>query len=76
MFQNTVKYKGNCEIIIYDRESLNQSVEIGSRSISINVNGYEEGSYYCEIEFYPVTEIAKSLNVYSSMGGELVKEKW
>lgn len=75
LLKNTEHYKGHCEIDIFDDEKMNSSVEIGSRSIMYDVNGYKEGNYYCEIEYYPVTEIGKSLNVYTFKGGELIESK-
>lgn len=71
----TEQYKGNCEIWIFESsKGGHTSVDIGERSIMFpeNFQGIEEGSYYCEVEYYPRIEMGKSLKVYQSKGGKII----
>ncbi|WP_170169138.1 hypothetical protein [Mesobacillus subterraneus] len=46
-------------------------MDLGERIITFSENyqGIEEGSYFCEVEYYPGTEMGKSLKVHELRGG-------
>ncbi|USK33086.1 hypothetical protein LIT25_21450 [Bacillus sp. F19] len=72
----TKQYKGNCEIVIFDNaKGGHMEVNYGNRIISFpkNYQGVQEGSYYCEVKNYPLTEQGKALKLYQSKGGKLTK---
>jgi len=74
----TKQYNGNCEIVIFDiTRGGHTEVNFGSQSVTFpkNYQGVEDGSYYCEVEYYPRTEQGKSLKVYESKGGNLINSK-
>jgi hypothetical protein len=69
----TERIEGNCDIWIFEStKGGHTSVDLGERSITFpeNYQGIEEGSYYCEVEYYPRTETGKSLKVYELKGGK------
>lgn len=72
----TKKYQGNCEIVIFDITTgghTEANFEKHSITFPKNYQGVEEGNYYCEVEYYPRTEQGKSLKLYESKGGNLIK---
>jgi hypothetical protein len=74
----TEQYKGNCEVWVFESErGGHTSVEFKNHNIMFpeNYQGAEEGSYYCEVEYYPRTEQGKSLKIYESKGGNLINSK-
>lgn len=70
----TELYEGRCEIYISSGRSGHMEANFGEHSISFPQNyiDVEEGNYYCEVEYYPVTETGKTLKVYTSKGGKLI----
>ena len=68
----TNEYKGNCDIVIFDniKGGGHGEANFGKHSITFpkNYQGIEEGNYYCEVEYYPRSELGKSLKLYKSNG--------
>jgi len=63
----TEQYKGNCDVWIFESaRGGHTSVEFENHNIMFpeNYQGAKEGSYYCEVEYYPRTEQGKSLKLY------------
>lgn len=62
----TEKYKGNCEIVLFVRlKDGHIEVNFANHTITfpnsdLNV---KEGKYYCELDYYPKTEIGKSIKL-------------
>lgn len=77
----TEQYKGTCEVWVFESaRGGHTSVEFENHNIMFpeNYQGAEEGSYYCEVEYYPrtaQTETGKSLKLYETKGGELLNSK-
>lgn len=74
----TEQYNGNCEVWVTESaKGGHTSVEFENQNIMFpeNYQGAEEGSYYCEVEYYPRTEVGKSLKIYKTKGGELLNLK-
>ncbi|SMQ80604.1 hypothetical protein SAMN05444673_3938 [Bacillus sp. OV166] len=74
----TEQYKGNCDVWIFESaRGGHTSVEFENHNIMFpeNYQGAKEGSYYCEVEYYPRTEQGKSLKLYESKGGNLINSK-
>lgn len=74
----TIQYKGSCEIVIFSNvRGGHLEANFGKHSISFpkNYHGAEEGSYYCEVEYYPRTEQGTALKLYQSKGGKLINTK-
>lgn len=71
----TEQYKGDCEVFLFDGGKTNYtSVDFDNLMVTFppNYQGVEEGTYYCEVNYYPRTKTGASLQLYESKGGELV----
>jgi hypothetical protein len=74
----TEQYNGDCEVWVFESaRGGHTSVQFQNHNVMFpnNYKGAEEGSYYCEVEYYPRTEMGKSLKLYSIKDGELLNSK-
>ncbi|KKI92774.1 hypothetical protein WQ54_07810 [Bacillus sp. SA1-12] len=79
ILNQTDEYKGDCEIYIYDNaRGGGLQVYFDEKNISFYRQGYsveQEGNYYCQVEYYHNSEIGKTIMIYESEGGKIVKPK-
>ncbi|MDN7240965.1 hypothetical protein QWY14_04145 [Planococcus sp. N028] len=67
----TEQYKGNCEVSrLESRRTSYTMVHFGNYKVTfpLDYQGAKEGSYYCEVSYYPQTETGASLKLYDSRG--------
>ncbi|WP_309086840.1 hypothetical protein [Domibacillus sp.] len=69
----TEHYEGKCEVWVYGGGRTAESMEVsfGERMISFSTQGYskvKDGLYYCEVDYYPITEQGTALKLYESKG--------
>ncbi|WNS80025.1 hypothetical protein RRU94_21200 [Domibacillus sp. DTU_2020_1001157_1_SI_ALB_TIR_016] len=73
LMNKTEHYEGKCEVWVYGGGRTAESIEVsfGERMISFSTRGYskvKDGIYYCEVNYYPVTEQGTVLKLYESKG--------
>ncbi|MDN7242192.1 hypothetical protein QWY14_10300 [Planococcus sp. N028] len=74
----TERYEGDCEVwVLESTKGGETTASFGNHTIVFpeNYQGAKEGSYYCEVAYYPRTETGASLTLYKSKGGKVVNQK-
>lgn len=74
----TEEYQGDCEVFLFDGRRTSYTMihfENHKVEFSLNYHGAKEGSFYCEVTYYPNTETGASLMLYTEKGGESITSK-
>jgi hypothetical protein len=80
ILNQTEVYKGKCDVFIFEgvKSGGGLQVEFKKKNIAFSRQGYsqdQDGTYYCEVEYYRNSEIGKSIKIYDLHNHKLVKPK-
>lgn len=74
----TEEYQGDCEVSLFDGRRTSYTMVLFENhkvTFPLNYRGATDGSFYCELTYYPYTETGASLKLYETKGGKLLSTK-